>query len=394
MKLLVVCSSLDLRTPLSATPAWWQLLKALYEAGVELAVTAYQGTVPETLWWRSYPNPARLEGDAYGAVRNATRRLRGGPPSRESETSASEPVAQKAVRRLAQSVIAPRWRNHLARILKAERGVDAVLLLSVPPNHLRGVAQSIRADFGVPVLFYDGDAPASLPPYSGFASGFGIYHGADLGEFDAVISNSKGAAEALRDLGAKAIHTLYYAADPDIYKPLAIPQDIDILFYGHTTEYRGEWIRAMLAIPSAALPEARFAVRGVELGTPGRVDVIPYLGFNDLRGCIARSRVNLVIARRPHANVFASSTMRPFELAMMAACMVCNPILGIEEWFEPGKELVVVGSAEESIERYRYLLSHDQERRAIGSAARERALAQHTYRHRASQLVQILTEHL
>ena len=30
MKLLVLVSSLDLRQPFSATPAWWQLLKGLY----------------------------------------------------------------------------------------------------------------------------------------------------------------------------------------------------------------------------------------------------------------------------------------------------------------------------------------------------------------------------
>lgn len=36
MKLLVVPASLDLRQPFSATPAWWQLLKALHEEGTEL----------------------------------------------------------------------------------------------------------------------------------------------------------------------------------------------------------------------------------------------------------------------------------------------------------------------------------------------------------------------
>ena len=86
--------------------------------------------------------------------------------------------------------------------------------------------------------------------------------------------------------------------------------------------------------------------------------------------------------------------MRPFELAMMGACMVSNPILGMEEWFEPGRELTVVDSAEEAVDRYRFLLSHDSARTAIGAAARKRALAEHTYRHRATQLVRILEEYL
>lgn len=43
MKLFVLSSSLDLRHPLSATPSWWQLLKALYEEGVEVIAAPYHG---------------------------------------------------------------------------------------------------------------------------------------------------------------------------------------------------------------------------------------------------------------------------------------------------------------------------------------------------------------
>jgi spore maturation protein CgeB len=77
---------------------------------------------------------------------------------------------------------------------------------------------------------------------------------------------------------------------------------------------------------------------------------------------------------------------------MMGACIVSNPCLGIEEWFEPGKEIVVVGSADEAAERYRYLLEHDAARRELGEAARKRALREHTYRHRARQILKILSE--
>ena len=59
MKLLVVASSLDLHQPLSATPAWWQLLKGLAENGVELIVAPYQGPPVESPWWTAAePMPA------------------------------------------------------------------------------------------------------------------------------------------------------------------------------------------------------------------------------------------------------------------------------------------------------------------------------------------------
>jgi spore maturation protein CgeB len=74
--------------------------------------------------------------------------------------------------------------------------------------------------------------------------------------------------------------------------------------------------------------------------------------------------------------------------------MVCNPYEGIETWFEPDRELVVVHSREEAIERYRWLLQHDAERRKMGAAARERLLKEHTFRHRARQLVDIVRGYL
>lgn len=389
MKLVVVCSSLDLDTPLSATPAWWQLLKGLYETGVDLVVTTYHGPAFSTPWWRAYRNPAELEGALVARARSFVRRATGSAAPTRPSPSGGTP-RQQAERLLAQRIVGPKWRRHLNRILTREAPVDAVLLLNAPPNHLAGVASEIRRRHGIPVAFYDGDVPASLPAHQGFATGFRIYDGADLGEFDVVLSNSEGGTAALIALGARRVEPLHYAADPDLYQPIDCAQDIDVFFYGHTAEYRAAWLDAMIAAPSAALPSVRFAVRGTGLGDLGRADLVPDVPFNRLRQYVARSRLNLAITRAPHATTFASSTMRPFELAMMGACIVCNPYEGLDRWFDPGREIVVVRSADDAIDRYRFLLAHESERRAIGAAARQRALAEHTFRHRAAALTAIL----
>ncbi len=389
--LLVVCSSLDLDAPFSATPAWWQLLKGLYECGATLHVTAYHGAVPATPWWTAHSNPARLAGDAYAAARGALLALVGG--ERSSRRDGREGRSGAAVRRLAHAVAAPRWLRHLSAILAAHEAIDAVILISVPPNHLRGVAGELRARFDRPVLFYDGDVPASLPGHRGFATGFRIYDGADLGEFDGVLSNSVGGQDELRALGARRTHTLYYGADPQLYSPVAVGEDIDVFFYGHSTEYRDGWLDAMIRTPAASLDGARFAVRGHGLDGLGRIEQLPYLSFSRLREYVSRSRINLAVTRETHAAVHASSTMRPFELAMAGACIVSNPCAGMEEWFEPGREIVQVASADEAVDRYRHLLDHEDERRALGAAARRRALAEHTYVRRAAQLLAILDEY-
>ena len=393
MKLLFAVSSLDLTQPFSATPAWWQLLKSLYEVGVEVVATPYQGPAIESLWWRAEPNPAKLLGDLFKLSRDTLKRfiVRDGA----NQVSSQESLSDKFVRRTARKLVAPIWQRHLDRILTAQPDIDAVIFLTVPLNQLVGVATQVQQKHNKPVFYYDGDLPASLPNMQGFATGFRIYQGADPAEFTAFISNSAGAAEALRQLGARAVHALFYGVDPDVFSPMDVrEQDIDVMFYGHGREYRSEWIERMITTPSQALPEARFAVRGTKLGNLGRAGRLPYLSFNKLREYACRSKINLCITRHAHASVYASSSSRPFELASMGACMVANPYLGIEEWFEPDKELFVVNSQDEAIDRYRYLLGHESERLAVGRAARERVLRQHTFRHRAQQLKEIIRGYL
>lgn len=395
MKLLIVVSSLDLNQPFSATPAWWQLMKGLYELGVEVIATPYQGAAIESLWWRSLPNPARWQGESFKALRDLTRSLLPSKSAASAAAASRDSLADKATRRLAQTLIAPVWRRHLEQILTGESDIGAILFLTVPLNHLTGVPRYISEKYDIPVMYYDGDVPASLPNMKGFASGFRIYQGADLSEYTAFISNSSGGEQLLRQLGVERAHTVWYGADPAVFSPVSVPaQDLDLFFYGHGREYRSDWIDNMITTPSQQMRDTQFAVRGTNLGDLGNTKRLAYLSFSKLREYVCRSKINLCITRGAHAGVYASSSSRPFELAAMGGCIVANPYKGIEEWFEPGKELIVVHSAEEAIERYQYLLANERERIAIGNAARERVLKQHTYRHRASELIDIIKQYI
>ena len=399
MKLLFVVSSLDLTQPFSATPAWWQLLKGLYEIGVDVIATPYQGPAIESLWWRAEENPAKRQGDLFKGARDVLRRFAPDKQVQVTDTTLTddpgseveESLSDKAVRKAAQTMIAPLWDRHLDRILTKQPDIDAVIFLTVPLNHLVGIPEHIQKKHNKPVFYYDGDVPASLPNMKGFASGFRIYQGANVNEYTAFISNSTGGGEMLKQLGVEQVHTIWYGADPDVFSPVSVPsQDIDVMFYGHGREYRAEWIDGMITQPSQQLADAQFAVRGTRLGDLGNTRLLPYLSFSKLREYACRSKINLCITRGAHATVYGSSSSRPFELSSMGVCIVANPYNGIEEWFEPEKELIVVESPEEALERYRYLLAHDSERQAIGAAARARVLKEHTFQHRAHQLIGIV----
>jgi spore maturation protein CgeB len=85
-----------------------------------------------------------------------------------------------------------------------------------------------------------------------------------------------------------------------------------------------------------------------------------------------------------------SSTCRPFELAAAGAAIVSNPQEGMERWFQPGSEIVVVSDATEALAAYRELLDDPGQAEAVGTRARERVLDEHTYRHRAQRLLELL----
>jgi hypothetical protein len=391
MKILFVCSALDLTLPYSSTPAWWQLFKGLWEIGVEVVASPYAGRAMTTLWWRSYPNPCQWEGALFRHTRDVLRRAFWNRLKRRSQFHLRENIFDRAARLLANAWVRPKWGRHISCILGKEQDIKAVIFLSVPPNQLIGLANAIRARFGIPVIYFDGDVPASLPDFQGFATGFKIYQGARLSEFDAVICNSQGGSTRLQEMGAKAVHVLHYGADPAFFAPLDVEQDIDVFFYGHGAEYREEWIRQMIAEPSRAMPGTRFAVRGTALDVNlGRAELLPYMSLGTLREYSCRSKINLCITRKPHATIYASSSSRPFELAAMGCCIVSNPYNGLEEWFEPGKEIFVVGNTGEAIETYRRLLTDEKERRVAGQAARARVLREHTYQLRAQELMKLL----
>jgi hypothetical protein len=384
-KLLVVASSLDLRAPLSSTPSWWQLLKALAEQGTELVVAPYQGPAIESPWWTAAANPCQREGDAVGLLK----RLAPARGVSRAPTDGAESVSDRLTRGLVERITKPRWRDHLTRLIQRQHDFDALLFLTVPPNHFGGIPRAIEDQFGLPTYFYDGDVPASLPRFAGFRTGFRIYQGADLSEYAAVFSSSKGGVDDLTRMGAREVQVLYYAADPGLFaRPCGdVEQDIDVFFYGHGREYRESWMEAMLDAPSRQLTDAHFAVRGTRLGVMPRVEQLPYASFSKLKEYCSRSRINVLITRQAHASVYGSSTARPFELAALGCAMVSNPYLGVEEWFEPGTEIMVAHNQQEAIDAYTALLREPSFRKELGARARQRLLAEHTYEHRARQLL-------
>ena len=144
-----------------------------------------------------------------------------------------------------------KWKKHLINILEKEKDIDALFFVNIPLNHIKGIATKIRDEYSIPIAYFDGDMPTILPQYAtdrGFK--FNYYVDADLSEYDIFFTNSKGVISDLKKLGAKNVHPLYYAADPELFRPIEVEKNIDVSFFGYGSEYREEWMIKMITEPS------------------------------------------------------------------------------------------------------------------------------------------------
>jgi glycosyltransferase involved in cell wall biosynthesis len=390
-KILAVASAADLDFRYGCTPAWWQIWKGLYETGVDLIVTPYRGRAIESPWWRTAPNPLYREAEAYATARGLAARMRGDTLLRRAEENPADTVADRLTREAIWRYVTPRWQRHLERIIERERNIAAVIVFTVPMAHLRGIPTRLRERYDVPVVFYDGDVPMSLPEFGGMDTGFNYYHGADPSEYDVVLSNSEGGLDRLRELGARRAEAVFWAADPELFAPAAVEKEYDVFFYGYGDKFRREWMRTLIGEPSRAPDRIDFALGGGDFrGDTGNARLIGDVPFNVFSQAISRGRINLNITRRSHATVYASSTCRPFELAAAGAAIVSNPHDGIDRWFEAESEIRVVSTPDEALLAYRELLADPAAAEAMGRRARERVLDEHTYAHRARQILELL----
>ncbi|MDR3640142.1 MAG: glycosyltransferase [Humidesulfovibrio sp.] len=86
--------------------------------------------------------------------------------------------------------------------------------------------------------------------------------------------------------------------------------------------------------------------------------------------------------------------MRLFQATGAGTCLVTDTGRNMGDLFEEDREVVVYSSYEECLEKVRYLLEHDDERREIAHRAQTRTLSEHEVVVRCAQIEEILKPYL
>lgn len=290
-------------------------------------------------------------------------------------------------------VLYRRW--HQVADAAREHLLDAFagIVTSFCPDAL--AAENLLQDVNLPVrAFYDLDTPITLAwvntgrpvPWLG-------PHG--LAGYDLVLSFTGGRAldSLVTRLGAVRVEALYGSVDPIRYRPVPERADLsaDLSYLGTYAYDRQRRVDQLFAELARRLPAHSFLLAGTQHSPhrvwPGNVRTRKYVR-PDLRPAFyCSSRLTLQLARGPMAAMGHCPPARLFEAAACGATIVSDHWPGLEQFFTPGREILIARTADDIVA----LLARPREQlRAVGAAARARAIAAHTGSARAATLVDAL----
>jgi spore maturation protein CgeB len=272
---------------------------------------------------------------------------------------------------------------------------DAAIVTSYCPD--AGCATDLIVSSHVPMrVFYDLDTPVTLDRLQ---RGEHVeYIPRDgLGAFDLVLSYTGGRAldELATRLGARNVAPLYGSVDPAIHKRQAADARFvcDLSYLGTYARDRQPALESLFVAPALARPEKRFVLGGAQY--PQDFPWAPNIWFlqhvppPEHPAFYSSSGLTLNITREAMARMGYCPSGRLFEAAACAAPVVSDWWPGLDEFFEPGREILIANTTEDVL---RALSLTESERGAIAAAARARALSEHTAMHRAGELLALLGE--
>ncbi len=290
-------------------------------------------------------------------------------------------------------ILYPSWPEVLETARRQLSDADVAMVTSYCPDAVAATELALQSRTPLRV-FYDLDSPVTL---ARLEAGERVDYIGPRGllDYDLVLSYAGGRAlDRLRDrLGARQAAPLYGSVDPEIHHPVARVND-----YGGRLGYLGTYaadrqaaLETLFVEPARRRPAYPFVLAGAmydgRFPWQPNISYVRHLPPRDHPAFYCSSNLTLNVTRRAMAEIGYCPSGRLFEAAACGTAVLSDAWEGLDQFFEPGREILLAGTTEEALDA---LDRPPEELARIARAARERTLAQHTAEVRAAELISLL----
>jgi spore maturation protein CgeB len=240
--------------------------------------------------------------------------------------------------------------------------------------------------------FWDVDAPATLARVE---QNPGDPFRELIPKYDFILTYGGGhpVVEHYKRLGARNCIPVYNALDPDTHYPVTPDEKFkcDLAFVGNRLPDREARVEQFFLSAAEMAPEFSFLLGGEGWGSkklPRNVRWIGHVRTEHHNVINSSARMVLNINRESMARTGFSPPTRVFEAAGAAACLITDAWAGVEQFFEPNREILVAQSADDIVRDLKGISPANA--RDIGAFMHARALRDHIYESRAKLVDQTL----
>ncbi|MCE9670738.1 glycosyltransferase [Myxococcus stipitatus] len=267
------------------------------------------------------------------------------------------------------------------------RHADLVVVGSYVPQGVEVGAWVQRTARGL-TAFYDIDTPVTL---AGLARGECEYLQPELVPgYQLYLSFTGGPTleRIERELGSPAARPLYCSCDPELYAPSPREPRWDLGYLGTYSVDRQPVLERLMLEAARGWSGGRFVVAGPQypdsVRWPDNVERVEHLAPPEHAAFYTAQRFTLNVTRADMVQAGYSPSVRLFEAAACGVPLISDAWAGLETFFEPGREVLISSSGEQTLGFLREMT--EGEREELGRRARRRVLAEHTAEHRARTL--------
>jgi spore maturation protein CgeB len=192
------------------------------------------------------------------------------------------------------------------------------------------------------------------------------------------------------EFGSPMAKPFYCSFDPEKYYPDKEEFKWDLGYLGTYSPDRQPALQNLFLDAAEKFPDGKFIIAGPnyppDMVLNSNVERIDHLPPD--KHCIFYNsqKFSLNITREDMVKAGYSPSVRLFEAAACATPVISDYWHGIEDFFQPGKEILISNSADDTLQYLKDLSKI--ERDTIGINARKKVLAYHTADHRAAELIE------